>query len=248
MVIPNFFPIFAKNFKDMAKKHIVIIKKELTPDAKSYDDIKSDKYLKSIFWDSNGYPKREWTNSLKTAIHWHDKPYAKCIAQVLSKEVPYPVKASIVVEKEIDDLYTNLDTLGKILEHKGEPLLFGYWDINYPDYGWVCEVEKVKSPCSDNGDDDPDAYIDGLAITATSRDFVVLYNGEHPERNGQHYRRIYAYSKDQSPYFDGQLFCRTMTPSELKIYKKVKAMKNMDKPLETYLDINDKQINSIWNI
>lgn len=232
----------------MAKEYIVIIKREMKPDAKSYNDIKPNKYLAMISWDANGHPQRSWTSSLKVAIHWESKDYAKHIAQVLKKEMPFPLAVITVKEPEVDDHYTVLDTLGKILEHKDEPLLFGYWDINYPDYGWVCKVDEVKSPCSEEGDDDPNAYIDGLAITATSRDFVVLYNGNHQERNGERYRSICAYNKDEDKYFDGQLFCRTLTPAEMKIYKSVKSKKNMSKPFETYLDVNDKQINNIWNL
>ena len=234
----------------MPQEYILIEKLEQKNDTKSYDDVKPDRYLRYLCWsDSNGYPTAHWTDDPDVAIRWHDKEYAKHICAVLNRKKPYPIRVITHAVPDLSHFYTELTCLGDIVKHMGEPLLFGYGGtVEYPDYAWVQRPVKVISPCSEKGDYDPDAEIDGLGITTDSTELVVMYDGNHPKNKGKWYRHVHAYKEDYGDeYFDGQLFCRTLTPAEKKIYNKVSKWKYdpVDgKELETYLDIYDKEVSS----
>ena len=160
------------------------------------------------------------------------------------------IKKYIPLEGNKKKNYIELKTLGEIMQHKGEPLLFGYWDIDFPAYGWVAKVVNVKSPCSEISDDDPDAVVDGLSIESSSDEFVKLYNGSAYESRGKKYNKTCAYKDTYGDkFFDGQLFCRTLTPSEMKIYKRANKMEiSFDpKPIEVYIcSETDEITDKIW--
>ena len=236
------------------KDYIVIVKLEEKEYAKSYDDIKPDKYLKTLKWkNSSGYPIREWTNDPELAIHWHDERQAKQAACLLQREVPWPLRVEHYIEKPKEPKYTVLKTLGEIMQHKGEPLLFGYWDAALPDYAWVSRPIDVKSPLSEKSDRDPDAEVDGLVIDTDNDEFVVMYNnGGHCKRNGKNYRFIQSYKNTYGcKWFNGQLFCRTLTPQEKKVYQKINRRKitfNPGPPCELYLDEDDNIVDNPWRL
>ena len=74
----------------------VIVKYDVKPNAKSYDDIKEDKYLTYFELDRNPYPIKRWTQYIEYAIHFYNKTFAKYIIDILGVNSPYPMKVEEV--------------------------------------------------------------------------------------------------------------------------------------------------------
>jgi len=75
----------------------VIIKLEEKEYAKSYDDIKEDKYLHAFkLLDGNPYPYKDWTYSLDRAIKFLSKDDAKCVCNLLKVNTPYPLRIELI--------------------------------------------------------------------------------------------------------------------------------------------------------
>lgn len=71
----------------------VIVKYDTKPDAKSYDDIKEDKYLGTFLFDwGESYPLKSWTKLIENAIKFPNKEIAEAIINILSYNSPYPMK------------------------------------------------------------------------------------------------------------------------------------------------------------
>lgn len=73
----------------------VIIKLETKPYAKTYDDIKEDKFLRVFKLDGSQYPYKDWTSSLDRAIGFSDREDAKKICDLLRINTPYPLKIEL---------------------------------------------------------------------------------------------------------------------------------------------------------
>lgn len=70
----------------------LIIKYDVKPNAKSYDDIQEDKYLEYFELDHNLYPSKRWTRYVDDAIHFYNKTFTKHIIDILGVNSPYPMK------------------------------------------------------------------------------------------------------------------------------------------------------------
>lgn len=77
----------------------VIIKLEEKEYAKSYDDIKPDKYLRVFKLDGSQYPYKDWTRDEEYAIWFSEEEDAKKLRDLLYVNSPYPLK----IIKLIDD-------------------------------------------------------------------------------------------------------------------------------------------------
>lgn len=75
----------------------VIIKLEEKEFAKTYDDIKEDKYLYTFkLIDGNPYPYKCWTSNLNMAIKFFDKENAQCICKLLRVNTPWPLRVELI--------------------------------------------------------------------------------------------------------------------------------------------------------
>jgi len=70
----------------------VIIKLEIKEDAKSYDDIKEDKYLTKFVLDGSPYPYKNWTSNIEYAIWFSEEEDAKKLRDLLYVNSPYPIR------------------------------------------------------------------------------------------------------------------------------------------------------------
>ena len=70
----------------------VIVKLEETEYAKSYDDIKPDKYLSVFKLDGSPYPYKNWTRNIKYAIWFSKEEDAKKLRDLLYVNSPYPMR------------------------------------------------------------------------------------------------------------------------------------------------------------
>lgn len=70
----------------------VIIKLEEVAYAKSYDDIKPDKYLRVFKLDGSPYPYKSWTSNLEYAMWFFKEDDAKKICDLLKVNTPYPLR------------------------------------------------------------------------------------------------------------------------------------------------------------
>ena len=70
----------------------IIIKLEEKAYAKSYDDIKPDKYLRAFKLDGSPYPDKSWTSNIETAIWFSEEEDAKKLRDLLYVNSPYPIR------------------------------------------------------------------------------------------------------------------------------------------------------------
>ena len=70
----------------------VIIKLEEKEYAKSYDDIKEDKYLTKFVLDGSPYPYKSWTPNIEYAMWFFEEDDAKKICSLLKVNTPYPLR------------------------------------------------------------------------------------------------------------------------------------------------------------
>jgi len=77
-------------------KKYVIVKLEEKADAKSYDDIKPDKYLSVFKLQGSQYPYKNWTCNIECAIWFSNKEHAKYICNLLAVNTPYPIKTELI--------------------------------------------------------------------------------------------------------------------------------------------------------
>ena len=71
----------------------VVVKLETNIGAKSYDDVKPDKYLSKLTLDNgNGYPWKNWTSDLDNAIIFYSKNTAKAAITLLESNSPFIFK------------------------------------------------------------------------------------------------------------------------------------------------------------
>lgn len=72
----------------------VVVKLETKVGARSYDDIKPDKYLSKLTLDNcSGYPWKSWTDKLDNAIIFYGKDFAKAAITLLESNSPFIFKA-----------------------------------------------------------------------------------------------------------------------------------------------------------
>lgn len=74
----------------------VIVKLEESEYAKSYNDIKPDKYLRVFKLDGSPYPYKDWTSKPEYAIWFSNKEHAKYICNLLAVNSPYPIKTELI--------------------------------------------------------------------------------------------------------------------------------------------------------
>ena len=70
----------------------VIVKLETKAYAKSYDDIKPDKYLYELRLKESNYPYKSWCENVENAIIFYRKEYAKAAIELLRSNTPYVLK------------------------------------------------------------------------------------------------------------------------------------------------------------
>jgi len=70
----------------------VIVKLEEVAYAKSYDDIKPDKYLRVFKLDGSPYPYKNWTSNIEHAIWFSEEEDAKKLKDLLYVNSPYPIR------------------------------------------------------------------------------------------------------------------------------------------------------------
>jgi hypothetical protein len=70
----------------------VIVKLENVAYAKSYDDIKPDKYLRVFKLDGSPYPYKDWTSNIEYAIWFSKEEDAKNLRDLLYVNSPYPIR------------------------------------------------------------------------------------------------------------------------------------------------------------
>lgn len=71
----------------------VIVKLETKVGARSYDDIKPDKYLSKLLLDNScGYPYKSWTENLENALIFYSKSTAKAAVTLLESNSPFIFK------------------------------------------------------------------------------------------------------------------------------------------------------------
>lgn len=70
----------------------IIIKLEEKEYAKSYDDIKEDKYLCKFILQFSPYPDKRWTQYIENAIWFSKEEDAKKICDLLKVNTPYPLR------------------------------------------------------------------------------------------------------------------------------------------------------------
>ena len=79
----------------------VIVKLETKSGARSYDDIKPDKYLsKLVLENSNGYPWKSWSDNLENALIFYSKSTAKAVVTLLESNSPFIFKTFKIRELE----------------------------------------------------------------------------------------------------------------------------------------------------
>ena len=74
----------------------VIVKLEEKENAKSYEDIKPDKYLRVFKLEESPYPHKDWTCDIEWAIWFFNKEHAKYICDLLAVNSPYPIKTELI--------------------------------------------------------------------------------------------------------------------------------------------------------
>ena len=77
----------------------VIVKLETHMFAKTYDDIKEDKYLATFVLNGTPYPIKCWTSHLESAIWFGHREDALKICDLLGVNTPYPLRI-----EEIDNM------------------------------------------------------------------------------------------------------------------------------------------------
>lgn len=77
----------------------VIVKLENKEYAKSYDDIKEDKYLCKFELQFSPYPSKAWTSYLENAIKFFNKENAKAIIDILKINTPYPLQMYVINDR-----------------------------------------------------------------------------------------------------------------------------------------------------
>lgn len=77
----------------------VIVKLEKKEYAKSYDDIKEDKYLCKFVLQFSPYPSKAWTPYLENAIKFLNKEDAKAIIDILKINTPYPLQMHVINDR-----------------------------------------------------------------------------------------------------------------------------------------------------
>ena len=70
----------------------IIVKLEEVEYAKSYDDIKPDKYLTKFVLDGSPYPNKSWTSNIEHAIWFSKEEDAKNLRDLLYVNSPYPIR------------------------------------------------------------------------------------------------------------------------------------------------------------
>ena len=71
----------------------IIVKFETKEYAKSYDDIKPDKYLSKLVLErSNGYPWKSWSCNLEDALVFYSDETAKAAITLLKSNSPFIFK------------------------------------------------------------------------------------------------------------------------------------------------------------
>lgn len=71
----------------------IIVKFETKEYAKSYDDIKPDKYLSKLVLErSNGYPWKSWSCNLEDALVFYSDETAKAVITLLRSNTPWVLK------------------------------------------------------------------------------------------------------------------------------------------------------------
>jgi hypothetical protein len=70
----------------------IIIKLETQEFAKTYDDIKPDKYLSTFKLEYSPYPYKTWTSFIENAIAFFEEEDAKKVCDLLRINTPYPLK------------------------------------------------------------------------------------------------------------------------------------------------------------
>ena len=129
----------------------------------------------------------------------------------------------------MDKDYIEIKTLGELEKYKNKVLLFGYWDKDFPVFAWACKFISAIASFDEN-EHNPDTPIDKITIKAY-HNVVEMYNGKidmsfYPDMTHPLLEPIkvnYDYSAKEC-LFDGQLFIRTLTSDEYKVYRK--TMKN----------------------
>jgi hypothetical protein len=123
----------------------------------------------------------------------------------------------------MDKDYIEIKTLGELEKYKNKVLLFGYWDKDFPDFAWACKFISAIALFDEN-EHNPDTPIDEISVKAY-HNVVEMYNGEidmsfYPDMTHPLLEpRKVNYGTKES-VFDGQLFIRTLTSDEYKVYRK----------------------------
>ena len=125
----------------------------------------------------------------------------------------------------MDKDYIEIKTLGELEKYKNKVLLFGYWDKDFPDFAWACKFISAIASFDEN-----EHNLD-TPINKVKKDLEDMYNGKidmsfYPDMTHPLLKPIkvnYDYDSKEC-IFDGQLFIRTLTSNEYKIYRK--TMKN----------------------
>lgn len=126
----------------------------------------------------------------------------------------------------MDKDYIEIKTLGELEKYKNRVLLFGYWDKDFPVFAWACKFISAIASFDEN-EHNPDTPIDKITVKAY-HNIVEMYNGKtdmsfypdmtHPLLEP---RKVNYGGIGESEYeFDGQLFIRTLTSDEYKVYRK----------------------------
>ena len=74
----------------------VIIKLEEKEYAKTYDDIKPDKYLQIFKLDGSPYPYKSWTAYVENAMWFFEKEDAQAICHLLGVNTPWPLRVELI--------------------------------------------------------------------------------------------------------------------------------------------------------
>ena len=79
----------------------VIVKLETRVGAKSYNEIKPDKYLAKLTLDNgSGYPMKSWSDNLENALIFYSKSTAKAVVTLLESNSPFIFKTFKIRELE----------------------------------------------------------------------------------------------------------------------------------------------------
>lgn len=74
----------------------VIVKLEEKEYAKTYDDIKPDKYLRLFKLQGSQYPYKDWTSNIECAIWFSKEEDAKKLRDLLYVNSPYPIRVELI--------------------------------------------------------------------------------------------------------------------------------------------------------